>query len=557
MSAWTSAALDSNVALLRRDTAEGLLRAGKWAEARAAFEAELQSSSNPDVLRGLGEALWWLGELEESNAYYRRAYAGYLRQGNSLRAAETALALCVTYRSCLGNSPAAAGWLARAERAVSGEELALVQGWFWLMHGYLDDFTDLKRIAGLAGRALDHARALADKDLELCALGCLGITTVMAGRIEEGLRLVDEAMAGISGGENSRPETAVFVNCIMLNACKAANDWDRATKWRPVAEDFMDAYGCPYLYTECRSIHASILMATGEWAEAERELQLTARQTAGVFPAMHAAAVAMLAELRLRQGRIDEAEALLTAVEGRPEALPALAAVLMARRRHSIAKALLQRCLRHLGNESLLPVRVFEMLIEAHLALGDEAAACATLEQLRSNPCSSTSPEAGARVDMAAGRIAASYGDSATALAHFESANAVFQNLEMPFEAALARLATAQSMSSDNPELAVAEAQGALNVFEKLGAHYYADQSSALLRSLGVAPRPGPRGIGVLTQREQEVLQLIGAGLSNPEIAGRLYISRKTAAHHVSSILEKLSLRNRAEAAAYASRTMH
>jgi DNA-binding NarL/FixJ family response regulator len=101
----------------------------------------------------------------------------------------------------------------------------------------------------------------------------------------------------------------------------------------------------------------------------------------------------------------------------------------------------------------------------------------------------------------------------------------------------------------------VVEASWALDRLQRLGAHRDAAAAAALLRSLGVATRPGPRQVGPLSQRELEVLALLKRGLTNPEIAAELFISPKTAAHHVSSILGNLNLRSRTEAAAFAAHT--
>ena len=57
-----------------------------------------------------------------------------------------------------------------------------------------------------------------------------------------------------------------------------------------------------------------------------------------------------------------------------------------------------------------------------------------------------------------------------------------------------------------------------------------------------------------LSERETEVLRLLASGRANPEIADALAISPKTAKNHISSILRKLQLRNRCEAAVYAAR---
>lgn len=59
---------------------------------------------------------------------------------------------------------------------------------------------------------------------------------------------------------------------------------------------------------------------------------------------------------------------------------------------------------------------------------------------------------------------------------------------------------------------------------------------------------------GPLTHREQEILALIGAGLSNRQIAERLFVSQATVKTHITHLLQKLGLTNRTEAALYAVR---
>ena len=76
------------------------------------------------------------------------------------------------------------------------------------------------------------------------------------------------------------------------------------------------------------------------------------------------------------------------------------------------------------------------------------------------------------------------------------------------------------------------------------------------MRDLGAKGRAGPRDYGRLSKRELEVLRLVGEGLTNAEIAARLFISPKTAEHHVGRIYPKLQLRTRTELAAYAVRNL-
>jgi DNA-binding NarL/FixJ family response regulator len=90
-----------------------------------------------------------------------------------------------------------------------------------------------------------------------------------------------------------------------------------------------------------------------------------------------------------------------------------------------------------------------------------------------------------------------------------------------------------------------------VQVADELGARPIAELAEKRLRALGVRTwRRGAVGDRLLTEREREIARLIAAGASNPEIAQRLFLSRKTVERHVSNVLRKVGVRNRAELAA-------
>jgi DNA-binding NarL/FixJ family response regulator len=541
-------------------TGAAALEAGQWDEARAAFAAALATEETPQALDGMGVALWWLGETRASVAHTERAYAEFRRAGDAVAAGVAAMSLCVTWTANFDNHAAAGGWLARAERVLADVDPNPLQGWLWLLRGYLEP--DAGRARELQQRVLELAREKGDPDLELCALGDLGLTLVTQGRTAEGLVLIDEAMAGTLGGEHRRLDTVVIACCDMLVACDLAGDQRRAAQWCQVADRFIDRYGCPFLYSRCRTLYGGILVAKGRWAEAEVELRAAVRMASGAGPASHAEALARLADLRLRQGRLEEAEALLPEHGGGRAAARTAARLRLARGEPAAAAGLLERSLTDDGRPGIHGERhlrvaaVLETLVAARLTLGDTegaAAAAARLAELAAADADGQGQVA-ALAAQASARVAAAEGRPEEARRLLERALDLFSANDLPHETTLARAELARALAGTNPELAVTEARNALAAFERLGAAGDADAADALLRSLGATGRVGPKRAGTLTRREQEALRLVGLGLSNPEIAQRLFISRKTAAHHVSNVLAKLGVRNRAGAIAYATR---
>jgi ATP/maltotriose-dependent transcriptional regulator MalT len=537
-------------------TAQKALAAGQWSTARASFEAVLEREESAEALFGLGNALWWLGETEASVRCQERAYAVFRRRPDPAQAALTAIYLCLTYRASLGNYAASRGWLGRAARLVKESDLAALGGWVLLCRAVAaNDGADPVTAEVWARKALEAARDSSDGDLELCALSELGAALVEMGKLDEGAALLDEAMAGSLGGETDTLDTVVLTSCNTVVCCSRAGDFNRAVQWIRAADDFNRRYGSPHLYTVCRTHYGGILFATGRWVEAERELRAALEIGRAAEPALHAEALAKLAELRLAQGRTDEAARLLSGFEDLPAAVYAVGALRLATGVAAATASIVRRRLEEVGEASLEGTALLELLVEAEIERGDFRVATATAQRLAKLGSTADSDLIGARRERALGRVLLATAQ-VEAIAHLERALATFIRLDIPFEGARTRVLLARALASREREAAIAEARRALAVFEALGAEREADTAAAFLRALGVkVARRGSRGVkGALTKRERQVLTLLGEGLSNPEIAERLLISRKTVEHHVASVLSKLDLSSRGEATAYAVR---
>jgi DNA-binding CsgD family transcriptional regulator len=299
-----------------------------------------------------------------------------------------------------------------------------------------------------------------------------------------------------------------------------------------------------------------VLFAVGEWQQAEEELKAAVAVGARAEPVLRAEAAAKLAELRVAQGRLADAEQLLAGFEDQPATVYARAALHVAQGEPKVAISLVRRRLRDLGEEYRERAGLLDLLVGALVAAGDRHELPARIEEV-AGVQRVDATLAAAYCERALGRGMASLGDR-SAVGHLETALASFGALGMPYECGRTRLVLAERFAAQDVDTAIADARAALACFDQLGAPRDADAAAAVLRTLGVrSPRRGPKGLGLLTKREREVLALLGEGLSNRDIGERLYISRKTVEHHVASILTKLGLSGRAEATAYAVRHLH
>lgn len=527
------------------------LERGDWARARSLLVDALDQREDAETLYHLARAVEWAGEYQGAISFYERAFILCRERGDARLAALIAgRELSFLYAAVCGNQAAASGWLARAQRLAAEAGDCVERGWVELAAALATDDPETKethvRVAG------DIARRHGDDALRFCALGYEGTNLVLRGRIAEGMQRVDEAAAAAASGEVKDYLAAGEIFCKMLLCCELALDVRRAQQWMQVAASFGSRSNAPWVSAICRTHYGGILTAAGRWDEAERELARSIDLYDASYGGLRSSALVRLADLRVRQGKYDEAARLLLGFEFDAYAVRPLARLHLARGETDLASRILRRSLGSVGDHPLQAPEI-ALLAEVEVAAGRLNEARAQCDRLTSMAAATGLPHIRALAAYTAG-VTCAAADEAAALDHLEGALAGFAAAGLPLEEARTRLAIARQVAASSPTVAVTEARSALSVFDSLAADSEADAAASLLRDLGKPGRPAPRGSSALTKRETEVLRLIAEGLTNDQIAQRLFISKRTVEHHVSSILGKLGVSTRAQAAALALR---
>jgi DNA-binding NarL/FixJ family response regulator len=527
------------------------LRVGDAAGARHVLERALAESPSGDVIEGLAGVAYLELDFPRAIEEWERAYAAHREDDDHVGAVRVARTLGFMYGSVVGDTAVMNGWLARAQTLLGDAPASPAGGWVALSLGMFEG--DRERKEERLREALEVARGFGDVDLECSTLAYLGASLVHADRTEEGMVLLDEALAAVAGGEVDDFLVLQEVFCQLFSACEHAHDVTRADQWIRIGEAIAERRKLPAVSAFCQTHYGGVLTAAGRWPEAEAALIEAVRLWGLGHRGLRAGALVRLADLRVRQGRFEEAEQLLDGMDADAEAARPLAGIHLARGETALARDVLERALEQIDPLSSAAAPLLAVLVDVHLAadqLDEAESAAAKLARCAGHH---TSDYLMAVAALARGRVclAAGTGDPRACL---REALARFGRAHMPMEVARSRLELANALLTDRPEVAMAEARAALDAFEQLQAARDADAAAAVLRSLGARGTAAQRSGGLLTKREAEVLDLLGHGLSNPEIADRLYISRKTVEHHVGNVLAKLGLRSRAEAAAYATR---
>jgi DNA-binding NarL/FixJ family response regulator len=529
---------------------ESDLQRGRAAYARRAWttcfdaftEAERARQLAADDLMSLAVAAHLSGHDEASADAFARAYHALCLQHHWRDAVRCAFLLSFTL-AMTGDLARSGGWAARAKAVI--EEHQLDGGEAALPLTYqahqLVEAGDVGSGLSLALEAARIGRKERYPDLLALALLTCGDALIRLGRTVEAVAALDELMVAVAGDEVT-PPVAGLAYCAVIATCLGLFDLPRAREWTAALESWCDAQDGLVPYRgQCLVHRAQIMTMQGSWADAISEARAACDRLRAPDSG---AAYYELGELNRLLGRYDEAEEAYRRANSagwQPE--PGLARLRLAQGRTEVAATTLRRL--HAEAERADRADILGAYAEVMIACGDATAAAAASQELTAIAAALNAPLLTGRAAEAEAAVLLAQGEASAALPLLRRGWRIWQQLDMPYDAARTRVRIGAALHLlGDEDSAQMEYDAARMVFEQLGAR-------PDLTALPAGTARAGRAAG-LTAREVDVIRLVAAGETNRAIAAGLFLSEKTVARHVANIYVKLGISSRAAATAYA-----
>jgi class 3 adenylate cyclase len=335
-----------------------------------------------------------------------------------------------------------------------------------------------------AGRMVEIGASVGEVDLQALGLSRQGHALVARGEVDRGLALLDEATGAAVAGELG-PNATFTVYCATVGICRDLTDYQRAAQWTQAARRWCERRAVSGFPGVCRVYHAEILRLRGDWDAAERDVRAACGELRGAgWDRVAGAGFCELGEIRLRIGDLAGAEqAFSTAYELGRDAQPGLALVRLSQGRADDAAAALSRALEERPEDLLRRARLLPAQVEVALARGEIAIAERAANELSEIAASFDRSALHAAAACARAAVALAYGDSEAGLRCAREGLRRWQEIELPYEAARARLLVADALVlGGERDLATLELRAAHAAFVGLGAGRDARSAAERLR---------------------------------------------------------------------------
>jgi tetratricopeptide (TPR) repeat protein len=444
------------------ERARSAVTRGRWEEAFDLLAAaDVDGVLAPTELPMLGEVAYAAGHLEVTIEAWERAHAASLQAGDVIGAAGAAARVAMHLLFDTALLAPVRGWLARAQRLLGGRAETPAHAWCAVVHAYermlsgdLPAAQQWARQAVEVGAKCDPAAAAIGRVAEARLL-------ILDGEVAHGLALLDHAGVATVSGDLDPLSTGV-VYCELVCALQGLTHYDLAEQWTAAMERWCATNAIGSLHGRCRVHRAEILRLRGACHEAERQALIACEELRPYLRRELGWPLTELGRIRLHRGDLAGAEdALLAAHRAGWDPQPGLALLRLAQGDPATASASIRDALNHPmrvpfkerpPNTDLQRAPLLAAQVEIEIAAGDIDRARSAADELERVAVRFATPALVAAAALARGRVRLADGDTAAADEALSDAVRLWNDIDAPYEAAVARLTLAEAHAAGGRE---------------------------------------------------------------------------------------------------------